>query len=76
MLQNKQVHPYVVIDFVKALNFIFGNYLLFGNFVRALDLLDKSKVVIFHVALLKDDGSYFVLGSESFLGFGFFFISI
>ena len=76
MLQNKKMDTNIIIYFVKSLHFILCGDFLFCNFKTSLNLLNKSIVVIFDIALFKNNGSNLMLRSQllviSFLGIRIF----
>ena len=63
MLQYKQMDTYIVIDTIKPFHLILGNNLLLCHFIASFHLLYKPELIILNVALLKNNWSYFILGS-------------
>ena len=63
MLQDKQVHSYVVVDPVEALYLVLGCDPLLGDLIGAFDLIHEPEVGIVDVALFENDWGHLVLVS-------------
>lgn len=61
MLQNKQMYANIIVDQVKAFHFIFGCYLLLSHFIASFNLLNKTWIIVFHIAFFKDNWCHFML---------------
>ena len=57
----------VVVDQVETFHFILGRYFLLCYLVTPFDLLDKSCLIIFDVALFENDRSNFMLACKSII---------
>ena len=58
------MNAYIIINFIKSFHFISRSNFLFGYLKTSFDLLNKSVIIIFDIALLKNNGSDFMLGCE------------
>ena len=59
------MHTHIIIDQIKAFHLIFGGDLLLGHLVASFDLLDEPRLIILHVAFLKNDWSHFMFARQS-----------
>ena len=58
------MNAYIIINFIKSFHFIPRSNFLFGYLKTSFDLLNKSVIIIFDIALLKNNGSDFMFGCE------------
>lgn len=76
MLQYKKMDSHVIIYFIKSFHLIFSSNFLFSNFKTSLNLLNKSIIIIFNIALFKYNRSDLMLRSQllivTFLGINIF----